>query len=224
MILKTRKYYFIVITVLVLLLLLWMDEVIIKTNTSILTYKYQIGKILIHTAIAYKASKYITNKLLVKPYFKSIKPKYLFLGIFMLCNSYIILQFTSRTVITKISNYETRKSLGAKLVKTDHSGTGYEGDKLTIDEYEEINRYTNLPELPKEAKDIYVYDWYGMQDYSRIVEFTVKPDFKLKQFFKDSLSLNKIELVKYRYDKQINQTIEYDTIGSKRYKWEVGEI
>lgn len=57
-----------------------MDEVFIKTNPSIFTYKYQLCKIFIHTAIAYKVSKYITKKLLDKRYFKSVKPIYLFLA------------------------------------------------------------------------------------------------------------------------------------------------
>jgi len=191
-----------------------MDEVFIKTNASLLTYKYEIAKIIIHTTIAYKLSKYIIKKLNQRNYLKLIKPKLLFWGLFMLFNSYLLTQYISRIASTQIINYEVRKSLGNKLTQTNYSGTGYEGFKLTILEYEEINKYSNLLNLPKEASDIYIFDWYGMQDYNRIVEFTVESNFELNKFFQDSIFLKNIELL----------TAQYDTINSKRYKWETGGI
>lgn len=211
---KTRKYYFISIALLTLLLVIWMDEVFIKTNPPILTYKYELVKILIHTTIAYLLSKFISNKLNEKGYFEKIKQIYLFLGFFALCNTYIISQYVSRTVSIKLVNYETRNSLKYKLSKTGFTGTGFEGKNLTIFEYGEINKYTKLPNLPHEAKNIYVFDWHGFQDYRRIVEFTVKPEFKPKHFFQDTSVLNQIELI---IDKN-------DTTKSYRYKWEIGQI
>ena len=220
---QTRKYYFITLGVLVTLLFIWVDEVFVIINLEIISYKYQLFKIVLHTSIAYKLAKIVKAKMEGSSHLKAINPKHLFIVLFLLFNSYIITQYLSRTISYRIINSEVRSALSSKLTELDRSGTGYEAVGLSIKEYQELIKSKNLFDLPEEASDIYVLDWYGFQDYNRTVEFTLDPDYDLKAFFRDTSIANHLELVKGYYDQKLNKRIQLDTIYSKRYRWDIFE-
>ena len=211
---------------LLVLLFFWMDEVFIKTKPEILTYQYEIAKIFIHTSIAYLVVKYIFKLFKLNNKFKEKKQSYFFVAMFLLFNSYIVCQYISRTVSTRIIHQKLRKSLSPKLEKTKSIGTGYEAKHLSFEEYFELNKNNNLPSLPNSAFDIYVYDWYEIQDFRRIVKFNLDADINLNLYYKDeSSTLGKIKrLEPFELIEDSKNSQKFDPEKFIRYKWEVGEI
>ena len=155
---KRKSRIILVVTILCLLLLmvLWIDGLYLKTS-SFLTYKYEFIKTLIHSAIAYKVSKFSIRKFNLETKFSSIKPETIFLSLFLLLNSYIIFQYTTRTISNRFLNNETRELLLDKTNRLGPAGWGFECDSMTYQQFKEITKYTNLPDLPKEATHIYMY-------------------------------------------------------------------
>ena len=215
-----RIYYLLIkIAALSLLMIIWIDEVYRITNSSFFTYPFECIKIIFNSGLAYLLVKYITKKLKNKAALKTVKPVKIFLVFFLTLNSYLIFQYSTRLVSNRILNVETRSSLASKLKNTDFIGFGYRGQRLTFEEYTEIEKYTNLPEIPDLSKDIAIFDWYGFQDYTRVVAFSVSNQFNIKQFY------NNDESVLEDISEETEETeLKIDTLTTKRYKWAVGGI
>lgn len=173
-----RGYLFVMITVLCFLLIIWTDDVYFKTNSINLILSYQLVKIVLHSFIAYRIAKYLCKKLSSVGKLNEVNHNTYFLILFVLFNSYILIQYSYRVISFKIVNAELRGSIADKLIKTKTIGTGYEGQNLSYKEYQEIIRFTNLPDIPEVSTDIYIYDWYEF-DFSRIVEFNVPRNYKI---------------------------------------------
>lgn len=221
---NTRKILLLTIVYLILILFIWMDKLYLITS-SYLSYEYEILKIVVHSLITYKVSKFLIKKLSLYEKINFVSPTKIFLFIFLVMNSYIICQYTARVITVKLVNGDIRKRLSQKINKVSMGGWGYEGDSLTIKEYRELTKYTNLPKLPESARFIYIYDWFEIQDYTRIVEFKVKPNFNLSNFYNnDTTILKNIEQLKVDFDRKTFEIKELDSTKVIKYKWEVGEI
>ncbi len=203
-------------------MVIWIDGLYLKTS-SFLTYKYEFTKILLHTILAYKTSKIVISKINLETKFHPIKPNTIFLCVFLLINSYIICQYTTRAISNRVLNYETRTILYDKTNKLGPAGWGFECDSMSYQQFKEITKYTNLPDLPIKAEHIYVYDWSEF-DYRRIIKFRLHHDYPIDKFykknpsFKDNLIINEIE-----YDEKTFKPINYDKENFDRYKWEVSD-
>lgn len=93
----------ITIFILALFLFLWVDDLAQK-QMGLLGYNYELLKIILHSSLAYLITKYINEKFKLAEKIKSIAPKTIFLTTFLILNSYIICQYTSRVIFHKIIN------------------------------------------------------------------------------------------------------------------------
>lgn len=207
------------ILVLSLLLILWVDELAVK-QMGFLGYQYEMLKIVLHSLLAYFISKLINKKFRLTEKIKSINPNSIFLITFLILNSYIICQYMSRTISHRVLNHEIRDKINIKTKELGPTGWGFETDSLSYPEFKELVKYTNLPDIPKSAENIFVHDWYEI-DFNREIKFNVKPSLNLSEFYEnDTLILNNIQKLNYDFDENTFQQIQLDTIKFTRYKWQ----
>ena len=224
--LKRQEYpkfiLFITICSLLALLFIWLDDLYLKT-ASYLTYQYEVIKVLIHCTIAYKVAKFLIRRLKLNSKFSEANPKLIFTILFLGLNSYIVFQYSSRAIFNRVIHGELREVIAKKTMQLNNSGRGFECDSLSYEQFKEIKRYTNLPDIPAESENIYVYDWSEL-DYRRIIKFSLRKDYPIEDFyqkhpdFEEDVIVNEVEYEKYTSRLIKNKNPEYD-----HYKWEVGE-
>ena len=216
---------------------IWMDKLWLK-QVGLDDWRYEIIKIFLQSCIAYKLSKYLIRIFQLENLFKSLKSNTLFLCTFLLLNSYIITQYTSRIISHQITNKEIRNEINKRTIRLGPAGWGYECDSLSYKEYKELTKDTNLPKIPKESTLAFVHDWYEI-DFHRIVEFQVPKSIDIETFYKDDVYvlkyLNTVDNGSYVsrrqyfsespfYKKQLMQggiQVKYDTIKYTKFIYEV---
>ena len=217
-----RKVLFAMIAALTFLLVLWMDNLYLK-QLGLLDYRYELIKILLNSMIAYKMAKYIIGRLKIEDKFNSITPNTIFILTFLILNSYIIIQYSSKVISNRIINREIRNELDNRTIKLQEAGWGYECDSMSYKQFRELIKDTNLPNIPEESSSIFVYDWYEI-NFQRIIKFNLNREFDLGGFYdSDTSTLNLIDRLEYEYDTKTGKSNKLDTSENIRYKWEAGE-
>ena len=228
---SSRKILLVTILMLLIFLYWWMDDLFVK-QMGLLNHRYEIIKIVLQSVLAYKLAKYLIKKFGLNKRYNSIEPQNIFLIVFLLCNSYIITQYTTRVITNCFVNKDIRKALNRKTLKLPPAGWGYQSDSLSYPEFKELTKFSRIIELPRESKLIFVYDWYEF-DFRRIVEFDVPITFDIHEFYEnDSTVLKKIRELKYNeflYREIYDENGEFkdavklkvDTNLFKRYKYEI---
>ena len=192
--------------------------------------EYELIRIVLHSVLAYKLSKILIVKLKLNQKFNSSKPIKIFFLTYLICNSFIVLQYSSRFISNFLINREMRNNLNCRVTKLGPAGWGYECDSLNYAEFTELTKCYKLIEIPKEASAIFVHNWRYLSAIST-VEFNVPKNIIVQKFY-----LN--DSIEFRYTKELKEIeylngstldedgltrnvreIELDTTIFKRYKY-----
>lgn len=196
MIKKSFKYLIIAVfnlAVLTVLLAFWADRLELMFNNFVRPLEFL--KILGFTALSLIGMRilvYCFRKKNIPATSTKLKSAIL---LTLIISSYLYVDYSVKFVKNVLINRQFRNEIADKIQAANGLANGTKAAHLTIEEYKEISRINQFPEIPNEATDIeYVYEYDGvLPDYSFSLIYYLPKEMKV-----DTLNYKSGDFSKYQ--------------------------